>query len=128
MSDEDPVMGSEQRGRAGQIDRRSTPLGEEPTEGSKPEAKSFEIRKRLVYEAWMKVQANDGAPGVDAVSTKEFAAGERNNLYKLWNRMASGSYFPGPVRAVEIPKDHGLGTRVLGVPTGPANCAVAQAG
>ena len=64
----------------------------------------------------MKVQANDGAPGVDAVSTKEFAAGERNNLYKLWNRMASGSYFPGPVRAVEIPKDHGLGTRVLGVP------------
>ena len=116
MSDEDPVMGSEQRGRAGQIDRRSTPLGEEPTEGSKPKAKSFEIRKRLVYEAWMKVQANDGAPGVDAVSTKEFAAGERNNLYKLWNRMASGSYFPGPVRAVEIPKDHGLGTRVLGVP------------
>ena len=64
----------------------------------------------------MKVQANDGAPGVDAVSTREFAAGERNNLYKLWNRMASGSYFPGPVRAVEIPKDHGLGTRVLGVP------------
>jgi len=116
MSDEGPVMGPEQRGRAGQIDPRSTPLGEEPTEGSKPKAKSFDIRKRLVYEAWMKVQANDGAPGVDAVSIKAFAANERDNLYKLWNRMSSGSYFPGPVRAVEIPKDHGLGVRVLGVP------------
>ena len=104
MSDEDPVMGSERRGRAGQIDRRSTPLGEEPTEGSKPKAKSFEIRKRLVYEAWMKVQANDGAPGVGSASSapEEFAADERNNLYKLWNRMASGSYFPGPVRAVVL--------------------------
>ena len=109
-------MGPEQRGRAGQINRRSTLLGEELTEGPKPKAKSFEIRKRLVYEAWMKVQANDGAPGVDAVSIREFAASERDNLYKLWNRMTSGSYFPGPVRAVEIPKDHGAGSRVLGVP------------
>ena len=64
----------------------------------------------------MKVQANNGAPGVDAVSTKEFAAGERDNLYKLWNRHGFGKLFPGPVRGVEIPKDHGLGTRVLGVP------------
>jgi hypothetical protein len=78
MSDEGPVMGPKQRGRAGQIDPRSTPLGEEPTEGSKPKAKSFDIRKRLVYEAWMKVQANDGAPGVDAVSIKAFAANERD--------------------------------------------------
>jgi RNA-directed DNA polymerase len=78
--------------------------------------KSFEIQKRLVYEAWMKVQANNGAPGVDAVSIKGFADNERGNLYKLWNRMSSGSYFPGPVRAVEIPKDHGAGVRVLGVP------------
>ena len=85
-------------------------------EGSKSKAKSFEIRKRLVYEAWRKVQANGGAPGVDAVSISRFADEERNNLYKLWNRMSSGSYFPGPVRAVEIPKDHGLGVRVLGVP------------
>ena len=91
-------------------------MGEEPTEGSKPKAKSFEIRKRLVYEAWRKVQANGGAPGVDAVSIGRFAADERDNLYKLWNRMSSGSYLPGPVRAVEIPKDHGLGVRVLGVP------------
>ena len=78
--------------------------------------KSFEIQKRLVYEAWMKVQANKGAPGVDAVSIEGFAENERANLYKLWNRMSSGSYFPGPVRAVEIPKDHGAGVRVLGVP------------
>src|SRR5450759_2917536 len=116
MSDEGPVMGPEQRGRAGQIDQRSTPLGEEPTEGSKPKAKSFEIRKRLVYEAWMKVQANGGAPGVDAVSIDRFEEHEADNLYKLWNRMSSGSYFPGAVRGVEIPKDHGAGIRLLGVP------------
>jgi RNA-directed DNA polymerase len=78
--------------------------------------KSFEIDKRLVHEAWMKVQANGGAPGVDAVSIGGFREAERDNLYKLWNRMSSGSYRPGPVRAVEIPKDHGAGIRVLGVP------------
>jgi group II intron reverse transcriptase/maturase len=79
-------------------------------------SKSFEIDKRLVYEAWMKVRANNGAPGVDTVSIDRFAAKERSSLYKLWNRMVSGSYFPGAVRAVEIPKDHGAGVRVLGVP------------
>jgi len=78
--------------------------------------KSFEIEKRLVYRAWEKVRANKGAPGVDAVRITEFADEERKNLYKLWNRMSSGSYLPGPVRAVEIPKDHGAGVRVLGVP------------
>ena len=85
--------------------------------GSKSKVKSFEIDKRLVDEAWMKVQANGGAPGVDAVSIDGFRQAERDNLYKLWNRMSSGSYLPGPVRAVEIPKDHGAGIRVLGVPT-----------
>jgi RNA-directed DNA polymerase len=84
--------------------------------GPQLKVKSFEIPKRLVYEAWEKVQANNGAPGVDTVSIEQFADKERNNLYRLWNRMSSGSYFPGPVRAVEIPKDHGLGVRVLGVP------------
>jgi retron-type reverse transcriptase len=81
--------------------------------------KSFEIPKRLVFEAWEKVRANQGAPGVDAVSIAVFQEREADNLYKLWNRMASGSYLPGPVRAVEIPKDHGLGVRTLGVPTVP---------
>jgi RNA-directed DNA polymerase len=78
--------------------------------------KSFDIPKLLVFEAWEKVQANQGAPGVDAVSIDEFASDERNNLYKLWNKMSSGSYFCGPVRAVAIPKDHGAGVRTLGVP------------
>lgn len=85
--------------------------------GSRPKVKSFEIDKRLVYEAWKKVRANGGAPGVDRESIDAFAAGEADNLYKLWNRMSAGSYMPAPVRAVEIPKDHGTGVRVLGVPT-----------
>ena len=84
--------------------------------GPQLKVKSFDIRKRLICEAWEKVQANAGAPGVDAVSITMFGNDERNNLYKLWNRMSSGSYMPGPVRAVEIPKDHGAGVRVLGVP------------
>src|ERR1035437_5721371 len=79
--------------------------------------KSFDINKRLVFEAWEKVQANAGSPGVDAVSIGQFRASERGNLYKLWNRMSAGSYMPVAVRAVEIPKDHGAGVRVLGVPT-----------
>jgi len=85
-------------------------------DGPPLKVKSFEISKRLVFQAWEKVQANQGAPGVDAVSIAEFGSAQRDNLYKLWNRMSSGSYFPGPVRAVEIPKDHGAGVRTLGVP------------
>jgi retron-type reverse transcriptase len=118
MSGEGLVMGPEQRGRAGQINRRPTPSGEEPKGRSGSKVKSFDIPKRLVYEAWEKVRANQGAPGVDAVSIAEFANDEANNLYVLWNRMASGSYLPGPVRAVEIPKKAG-GVRTLGVPTVP---------
>ena len=114
-------MGLERRDRAvhGQHEVNPAgvdPAGEEPQVRPEPKVKSFEIDKRLVYGAWEKVRANRGAPGVDAVSIERFAAAERDNLYKLWNRMSSGSYFPGPVRAVEIPKDHGAGVRVLGVP------------
>ncbi len=109
-------MGLEPRGRADQGHPAANPSGEEPTERPKPKVKSFEIPKRLVFEAWEKVRANHGAPGVDAVSIIEFGSDERNNLYKLWNRMSSGSYMPGPVRAVEIPKDHGAAVRTLGVP------------
>ena len=79
--------------------------------------KPFEISKWAVQEAWEKVKANKGAPGVDEVTIEEFEADLQNNLYKVWNRMASGSYFPPAVRAVEIPKPHGGGTRMLGVPT-----------
>ena len=79
--------------------------------------RSFEISKRLVFEAWKRVRANRGAPGVDRQSITDFESDEGNLLYKLWSRMSAGSYMPAPVRAVEIPKDHGAGVRVLGVPT-----------
>ena len=78
-------------------------------------AKSFEIPKRAVWEAYKKVKANKGAAGIDEVSIAKFEKDLGNNLYKLWNRMSSGSYFPLPVKAVAIPKKSG-GTRVLGVP------------
>jgi len=94
----------------------ASPQGEEPGAGPGPKVKSFETGKRLIVEAWEKVRANNGAPGVDAVSAGLFAEQLKGNLYKLWNRMSSGSYFPGPVRGVEIPKDHGEGVRLLGVP------------
>lgn len=79
--------------------------------------KAFDISKREVMEAWERVRSNKGAPGVDGCSIEEFEKDLRGNLYKIWNRMSSGSYFPPPVLAVEIPKPHGGGTRVLGVPT-----------
>jgi len=109
-------MGLEPRGRADQGHLDANPAGEELTGGPKPKVKSFEIPKRLVFEAWEKVRTNNGAPGVDAVSIGQFQERERDNLYKLWNRMSSGSYLPGAVRAVEIPTDHGAGVRTLGVP------------
>ena len=115
-SDEGSVMGLERRGRAGQEKLSVNPSGEEPASEPKSKVKSFEISKRLIYQAWEKVRANAGAPGVDAVSIAEFERNERDNLYKLWNRMSAGSYMPGPVRAVEIPKDQGAGVRTLGVP------------
>jgi RNA-directed DNA polymerase len=66
------------------------------------------------------VKANKGAPGVDGCSLEDFEQDLKGNRYKIWNRMASGSYLPPPVLAVAIPKPHGGGTRVLGVPTVPA--------
>jgi group II intron reverse transcriptase/maturase len=83
----------------------------------KSPGKPFEISKRAVWEAYEKVKANKGAPGVDEVSIEEFEKDLKGNLYKIWNWMSSGSYFPPPVRAVEIAKSHGGGTRILGVPT-----------
>lgn len=85
-------------------------------DGLKSPDKPFEISKWLVKEAWEKVRANKGAPGVDAASIADFERDLQGNLYKIWNRMSSGSYFPPPVRMVEIPKPQG-GIRVLGVPT-----------
>jgi len=83
----------------------------------KSSGKSFDISKWEVWKAWEKVKANKGAPGTDGCSIEDFENDLKNNLYRIWNRMSSGSYFPPSVRAVEIPKPHGGGTRILGVPT-----------
>jgi RNA-directed DNA polymerase len=81
-------------------------------------AKPFNIPKREVWEAYKSVRANKGAAGVDGQSIADFEAKLTKNLYKLWNRMSSGSYFPPPVRRVDIPKASGnAGTRPLGIPT-----------
>src|SRR3954454_2820532 len=83
---------------------------------SQPKPKSFAISKWAVWEAYRRVKANKGAAGVDEQSIADFERDLSGNLFKLWNRLSSGSYFPPPVRAVEIPKKDG-GLRVLGVPT-----------
>ena len=85
---------------------------EEPVNKAKP----FDIPKREVWEAFKHVKANQGAAGVDGQSIAAFETDLSSNLYKLWNRLSSGSYFPPPVRRVEIPKANG-GTRPLGIPT-----------
>src|SRR6202042_1998322 len=79
--------------------------------------KPFGISKRLVWEAWRMVKANQGAAGVDEESIQAFGGNLRGNPFKVWNRMSSGSYIPPPVRAVQIPKKGGRGVRTLGVPT-----------
>jgi group II intron reverse transcriptase/maturase len=84
---------------------------------TRPDEKSFAIPRLMVWEAWRQVKANKGAPGVDGQDLAQFEADLKGNLYKIWNRMSSGSYFPPAVRAVEIPKPHGDGVRMLGVPT-----------
>jgi len=78
--------------------------------------KSFDISKQVVYKAYQRVKANRGAAGIDEESLADFQENLKNNLYQLWNRMSSGSYFPPPVKAVEIPKKDG-GVRLLGIPT-----------
>ena len=79
-------------------------------------AKPFDIPKRLVWEAYQLVRANDGAAGIDGQTLEKFDEDLSKNLYKIWNRMSSGSYHPEPVKRVEIPKKSG-GTRPLGIPT-----------
>ena len=81
------------------------------------QVKPFDIPKHMVWEAYRRVAANKGAPGVDEQTLGEFESDLKNNLYRIWNRMSSGSYFPPPVKGVEIPKSHGGGVRLLGVPT-----------
>lgn len=78
--------------------------------------KSYCISKHLVVEAFKRVKANEGAPGMDGQTIEQFEMDLKNNLYKLWNRMSSGSYMPPPVKRVEIPKSDGR-MRLLGIPT-----------
>lgn len=86
--------------------------------GARPVGKPFDIPKMLVWNAYQKVKANKGAAGVDGQSVAGFERDEKGNLYKLWNRLSSGSYFPPPVKAVEIPKPGQKNqVRTLGVPT-----------
>src|SRR6478672_3973356 len=89
------------------------------------EAKPYAISKQVVWEAYQKVKANHGAAGVDGQSIEAFETDLKNNLYKIWNRMSSGSYFPPPVRLVEIPKASG-GLRPLGIPMTRAYCSPYQ--
>lgn len=91
---------------------RRQPNGEE----RRANAKAFDIPKQLVWEAYRRVKANRGAAGVDGESLRQFEADRRHQLYKIWNRLSSGSYFPPPVRLVEIEKTGG-GIRPLGIPT-----------
>jgi len=79
-------------------------------------AKPYSIFKWVVFEAYKRVKANKGAAGVDEESIADFEINLKDNLYRIWNRMSSGSYFPPPVRAVDIGKKDG-GQRRLGVPT-----------
>lgn len=78
--------------------------------------KPYDIPKQTVWDAFQRVKANKGAAGVDEETIGEFEKDLKGNLYKIWNRMSSGSYFPPAVKAVEIPKKSG-GVRILGIPT-----------
>jgi len=95
-----------------ELNEAVNPKGEEPMNEGKP----FSISKQEVWEAYQRVKANQGAAGVDEQSIAEFEENLKDNLYKLWNRMSSGSYIPPPVLTVKIPKAGG-GERKLGIPT-----------
>jgi RNA-directed DNA polymerase len=105
-------MGPERRGRVIAPPSNANPQGEERAKTAKP----FAIPKRLVWDAWRLVRANAGAAGVDGESIGCFERDLAKNLYRIWNRMSSGSYFPPPVKEVLIPKKAG-GQRPLGIPT-----------
>lgn len=78
--------------------------------------KSYKIPKQLIMQAYLKVKANKGAAGIDEETIDEFERELKNNLYKIWNRMSSGSYFPPAVKGIDIPKKSGS-KRTLGIPT-----------
>jgi group II intron reverse transcriptase/maturase len=112
-SDEASVMEVEQRGWPVQLNKDGQPhCGRNRAYETKP----YQISKQLVLEAYKRVKANKGSAGVDVQSLTDFEVNLKGNLYKLWNRLSSGSYHPPPVLRVEIPKTGG-GVRPLGIPT-----------
>src|SRR6266508_5062921 len=117
-SEEALVMRVERRGRIirGCLFGQPNSFGRSRMNKLKSQDKPFDIPKWAVWEAYQRVKANKGAAGVDGQSIEDFEQDREKNLYRIWNRMSSGSYFPPPVRAVEIPQIWG-GVRVLGVPT-----------
>ena len=106
-------MGEERRDDVVRLGEAANPqAGRSGRNSTKP----YVIAKRAVWEAYQQVKANRGAAGIDDETIAMFEQNLSRNLYKLWNRMSSGSYFPPPVKQVEIPKAKG-GTRKLGIPT-----------
>jgi RNA-directed DNA polymerase len=112
-SEEALVMRGERRGS---VVQSSKIANLEAGMSNRTSAKPYVIAKRAVWEAYQQVKANRGAAGIDDETIAMFEQNLSKNLYKLWNRMSSGSYFPPPVKQVEIPKAKG-GTRKLGIPT-----------
>ena len=112
-------MRPERRGQVIQPIQRST-MNEGRNRLKK--AKSFEISQKVVRDAWKHVKENKDAAGVDEETIADFEKDLRNNLYKIWNRMSSGSYVPPPIKAAAIPKKTGGGKRKLGVPTVSSYC------
>ena len=115
----DGLVGAMKPGNAGGAkgpDTLAPGCGQPGMGGAAIRGKAYDIPKQLVWEAYQRVKANHGAAGVDGQSLAAFEEDLKGNLYKVWNRMSSGSYFPPPVRLVEIPKDSG-GKRPLGIPT-----------
>jgi RNA-directed DNA polymerase len=106
------VIMPERRDRIMKATITTNPLGDEFLLSSKP----FDISKRLVWEAWLQIRRNGGAAGVDEISLEQFERNLGKNLYRIWNRLSSGSYFPPPVKEIMIPKKSG-GQRPLGIPT-----------
>jgi len=107
-------MNNERRDNIMQSEETRTTIErqEEPCTQTKP----FTIPKWDVMKAYKLVEANKGAAGIDGETLEDFQRDLKNNLYKLWNRLSSGTYFPPPIRGVEIPKKTG-GNRMLGIPT-----------
>jgi RNA-directed DNA polymerase len=113
-SEEASVMGVERRAEVTQLRLPlTTPKG---GRDSGAETKSIPITKRMIWESYKKVRKNKGAAGIDEETIDMYEQRLEDNLYMLWNRMSSGSYFPPPVLEVEIPKNDGRKRRKLGIP------------